>query len=104
MIVFKDVIKTYKSAKLNDFRLNYIINIMSRYNEVTFYPSISSRVTVTQSSVFKMLSRWIIIDRETLLWFIPMVVIIIMCWILIKFPDIDASDMNNFSIFLSITL
>ena len=96
MIVFKDVIKAYKSAKLNDFRLNYIINIISRYNEVTFYPSISSRVTVTQSSVFKMLSRWIIIDRETLLWFIPIVVIIMMCLILIKFLDINAYFVINY--------
>ena len=96
MIVLKDVIKTYKSAKLNDFRLNYIINIISRYNEVTFYPSISSRVTVTQSSVFKMLSRWIIIDRETLLWFIPIVVIIMMCLILIKFLVINAYFVINY--------
>ena len=96
MIVFKDVIKAYKSAKLNDFRLNYIINIMSRYNEVTFYPSISSRVTVTQSSVFKMLSRWIIIDRETLLWFIPIVVIIMMCLIQIKFLEINAYFVINY--------
>ena len=96
MIVFKDVIKTYKSAKLHDFCLNYIINIMSRYNEVTFYPSISSRVTVTQSSVFKMLSRWIIIDRETLLWFIPIVVIIMMCLILIKFLVINAYFVINY--------
>ena len=96
MIVLVDVIKTYKSAKLNDFCLNYIINIMSRYNEVTFYPSISSRVTVTQSSVFKMLSRWIIIDRETLLWFIPIVVIIMMCLMLIKFLVIETYFVINY--------
>ena len=55
------------------------------YHEVDFYPFIPSRVTVTQSSVLNMSSRWIIIDRETLVWFIAMVFILIMCWMLAKF-------------------